>query len=38
MIKYLLAGILVILITYILLSKWPTVDEKNKKKLALRYY
>ena len=35
MIKYLIPAILTILIAFILLFKWPVVDEKNKKKLSL---
>tara|TARA_B100000900_G_scaffold139267_1_gene118018 strand:+ start:2086 stop:2250 length:165 start_codon:yes stop_codon:yes gene_type:complete len=35
MIKYLIPAILVIIIAFILLFKWPIVDEKNKKKVSL---
>ncbi len=35
MIKYLVPAILVIIIAFILLFKWPVVDEKNKKKVSL---
>ena len=35
MIKYLIPAILVVIIAFILLFKWPIVDEKNKKKVSL---
>mgnify|MGYP001405888142 CR=1 FL=1 len=35
MIKYLVPAILVIIIAFILLFKWPVVNEKNKKKISL---
>ena len=35
MIKYLIPSILVIIIAFILLFKWPIVDEKSKKKVSL---
>ena len=38
MIKYLVPAILALTIAFILLFKWPITDEKNKKKLVLRYY
>ena len=33
MIKYLIPAILIVIIAFILLFKWPVVDEKNKKKI-----
>ncbi len=35
MIKYFIPAILVLLIAFILLFKWPVVNEKNKKKISL---
>ena len=35
MIKYLIPAILVVIIAFILLFKWPIVDEKNKKKVSI---
>ena len=35
MIKYLIPAILIIIIAFILLFKWPVVNEKNKKKLSI---
>ena len=35
MIKYLVPAILALLIGFILLFKWPVVNEKNKKKISL---
>ena len=35
MIKYLIPAILALTIAFILLFKWPIVDEKNKKKISL---
>ncbi len=35
MIKYLIPAILVIIIAFVLLFKWPIVDEKSKKKVSL---
>ena len=35
MIKYLIPAILVVIIAFILLFKWPIVDEKKKKKVSL---
>ncbi len=35
MIKYLFPAILAIIIAFILLFKWPIVNEKNKKKVSL---
>ena len=35
MIKYLIPSILIVIIAFILLFKWPVVDEKNKKKISL---
>ena len=32
MIKYIIPAILIVIIAFILLFKWPVVDEKNKKK------
>ena len=34
MIKYLIPAILALTIAFILLFKWPIVDEKNKKKIS----
>ena len=35
MIIYLVPAILVLIIAFILLFKWPVVNEKNKKKISL---
>ncbi len=35
MIKYLVPAILALIIAFLLLFKWPVVDEKNKKKISL---
>ena len=35
MIKYLIPAILIVIIAFILLFKWPVADEKNKKKISL---
>ena len=35
MIKYLVPAILALIIAFILLFKWPVVNEKNKKKISL---
>ena len=35
MIKYLAPAILIILIAFIMLYKWPTIDEKHKRKISL---
>ena len=35
MIKYIIPAILLIIIAFIILFKWPVVDEKNKKKISL---
>ena len=34
MIKYLVPAILIIIIAFILLFKWPVVNEKSKKKIG----
>ena len=35
MIKYLAPAILIILITFMMLYKWPTIDDKYKKKISV---